>query len=254
MKLYFNFLNMLSLWFSMFIIVNIKAQNTEHAYIDYTSWGFTLGINRFDKGSSIPNKPNTKASFKQMGTSDYTVGVNYNHIINSNISFELAVKAQLFGDIKYAQFDSRKQPGKVGSSTSFILSIPLTAYYTFEFSNYLKIDVGSGIGLAIYQYQSISTTGIGDMYGDAYVILEESNNINPYYPTAHVEIGFGIEMGKVLLQPKLMYSKSFKAYRKGNFQFSDLTDEPNFGGIFEQSGNFIGFYLGIRFKKKNHGI
>ena len=106
-----------------------------------------------------------------------------------------------------------------------------------------------GFGLTIIPFYNSEIGGSDLTDNPASIRITQYNNINPIYPDAHFQIGMDYDVGKFLLEPRFIYSKSFKDHKRGTYQFHNLPDEPDFGGTFSQSGDYIGFQIGIRFKK-----
>lgn len=241
----------MSLWLILFITITSYAQSYTHSYKEFHEWGFTLGVNQFFDAKLNSDKQNTRATYKHLGTKNFTAGIFYDYRLNSDWSVKAELKMELFGDSDFIDIGVENRFSfNSGTDTDFLLKFPISLTYNHAIRSRLSLDLGGGFGISYYDYTYLRGTG-GVLEDTPSFESNYSNSSNPYYPSIHVEIGLGIEANNTLLQPKLIYNHSFKSYRKGSYQFANLPDEPDFGGTFEQSGSFIGIHLGIRFKKKN---
>lgn len=248
-------INKVSLWLILFFTVIANAQNNKHPYEKYFKWGFVGGINIFTEAKMTSEYPNANVSYQVNSTADWAIGLEYNIFLDDKWHTNIALKTQWFGD-KETEFIGKNETTlpvdflEVSwTNPDFTLSLPISMVYTYQLSPKVSINAGAGLGLTYYRYTDIVTSGIELDF----LLIRESNyssHKNPFYISGHLEAGLGFELAKTLIQTKAIYSKSFKSYRTGTYQFTNLQESPDFGGTIDQSGDYLGFSLSIHFRKK----
>lgn len=241
----------MSLWLILFVMFTGYTQTPKSKLGTFHSWGFTVGVNKYFDANMTTENPNTNVKYKVLGTKDISFGLDYNLYINELWYMNMSIKGQTFGDKELVNLTGGNSPldERISSSSpDFLISVPITAIYSYQFSRKIRANIGGGFGLTYYRYTYLGMSGSGNL--ETYLESNYSNNKNPLYPELHLETGISFEKKKLIYYPKIIYSKSLKDYRRGTYQFTNPPDSPDFGGTFEQSGDYFGFQLGIRFKKK----
>lgn len=229
-----------------------QAQNNE-SIGNFGSIGFYFGKNNFINNTFTQDVEHTIASYKKIFKKNINLTLNYRYVFKHHFFSEAGIVLQYISDRNYVEFSENSNTGfntSFSNGYSLTFGFPVNFGYRYKLADKLSLNSSVGFGITIIPFDDYSEFGTSDSTENpARIVIIQYNNKNPVYPDAHFQIGIGFDMGNILLEPRFIYSKSFKDYIRGTYQFYNLKDEPDFGGTFSQSGDYIGFQLGIRFKK-----
>lgn len=135
-----------------------------------------------------------------------------------------------------------------------IAYLPITVEYMLFDKSKINFSFGAGFGLSFYEFTDLETRtlriGSQDVPKQIMHIANQTNNKNPFYTSVHIEANVYFKTKGFLLKANIIYNKSFKPYRTGDYEFLNLELSPNTKGKFEQSGDFLGVGLTVYLKKQ----
>ena len=213
------FLTVISCMFMIVISEKTVSQNKEALFENYNLWSITGGLNVFSGSISTP--VTTKKAFYKLNKSKVaTVGFLYDFLKKKRWNFRTGLHLQQIGDADeefFAKEETVFSGDVLGSSSSnleLIIYAPLTAEYVFLIRD-VNIAVGSGVGLSYFKHNDSS---IGKISINNIEILNSqySGNGN-FFTSAHFQIGTYLRRNKFLMGMHIVYKKSFKDFRIGDF-------------------------------------
>ncbi len=233
---------------------NLEAQNAVNLFNNYHKWGITVQYNTFSAADVTPTN-NDNLNYSVLKSKLYAFGFEYNFYQYNNWNFKTGVQLQWFGDADKL-FISQKETVLnfdidewSRSNHDLIVYLPITTEYIFLKKGAVNFSLGGG--LALSYYRETNSGRFFDIDNTPIFNADTNNSRNPFYISGHIEASVYFKRKSFLLQTSIIYNKSYKSYRTGLYEFSNLQMSPNTKGLIIQSGDFIGVSLSVYFKKKN---
>ncbi|WP_298499099.1 hypothetical protein [uncultured Algibacter sp.] len=246
----------MSILFITTFLINpsVKAQNSNRLFNKHHKWGAVTQYNIFDSANISPNN-NPNVNYEIFKSKLFALGIVYNFYQYNNWNFNAELQLQWFGDMEsitileaenITSFNYVDLSNTEHDKTGYL---PLTAEYIFYETGSFSFGIGAGVGLTYYWHYDISGSSsltIND------VTLFEAFEIDDYqlfYLSNHLQASVYFKREKFMLKASVVYKKSHTSFREGYYEFKNLELSPDFQGIFDQSGDFLGFSLSIYPKK-----
>ncbi|MCF6214473.1 MAG: hypothetical protein L3J45_10670 [Flavobacteriaceae bacterium] len=238
----------------VFYSPNLRAQSAKELFNNYHKWGITGQNNIFSAADVTPTN-NSNFNYNILKSKRFAFGFEYNFYQYKNWNFKTGVQLQWFGNAENL-FISQKETVLSFDINSWsritddlIVYLPVTAEYVFLKKGNVNFSLGAGLALSYYR----ETIGGSFFNIDNQPIFnaDTNNNSKPFYTSGHIEASIYFKRKRFMLQTSIIYNKSYKTYRAGLYEFSNLQVSPNTKGLIIQSGDYIGVSLTIYFKKKN---
>jgi hypothetical protein len=232
----------------------INAQSAKDLFNNYHKWGITAQYNIFSEANVTPTN-NSNLNYSNLKSKLYAFGVEYNFYQYKSWNFKTGVQLQWFGDADKL-FISQKETVLnfdidewSRSNHDLILYLPISTEYVFFKKRVINFSLGGG--LALSYYRETNSGRFFDIDNAPIFNADTNNSTNPFYTSGHIEASVYLKRKSFMLQVSIIFNKSYKSYRTGLYEFSNLQESPNTKGLIIQSGDFTGVSLTVYFKKKN---
>ncbi|NCT16378.1 MAG: hypothetical protein GW774_14090 [Flavobacteriales bacterium] len=239
---------------AVFYTDNLNAQNAENLFKNYHKWGVTGQLNNFTKGD-VTATSNNNFNYEVLKNRRFAFGLTYNFYQYKDWNFKAGIQLQWFGNENKIFISSEETALPVDINSGIITSNDRIVYLPLTFENVLltkgNINLSLGGGLALsYLRETIGNLTIEN--NNSIPIFTSDANINKstLYTSGHLDASIYFKAKNFNLQTSVIYSKSFKSFKTGTYEFSNLVTAPNTRGAIDQSGDFIGLSLTLYFKKK----
>jgi len=238
----------------IFKIENVKAQNAEDLFKNHHKWGITGQYNIFSEADITPTN-NNRINYEIFKNKRFAIGLDYNFYQHRKWNFKVGLQLQWFGnDAGYTILEEENiTPFNIGNfyrtEHDRILHLPFGVEYVFLKRGKFFISFGGGAGISYYQFDAVTfDSSINDV---PIFISNYENSKSPFYSSGHLETSIYFKRKSFMFQASLIYNKSFKSYRKGNYEFLNLEISPDTKGEIDQSGDFMGVSLTVYLKKRS---
>jgi len=239
---------------AVFYSPNLRAQSAKNLFENYHKWGIIVQYNIFSAADVTPTN-NSNLNYSVLESKFFAFGFEYNFYQYKNWNFKTGIQLQWFGDADKLFISQKETVLSLDfddwsrSNYDLIVYLPITTEYVFLKKGAVNFSLGAGLALSYYR-ETFSSRFL-DIDNAPIFNADTNNNKKPFYTSGHIETSIYFKRKNFMFQTSFIYNKSYKTYRAGLYEFSNLQVSPNTKGLITQSGDYIGVSLTVYFKKKN---
>lgn len=231
-----------------------QNQKAEDLFSDYHKWGVFGQLNNFEEAEVSPTN-NVSLTYELFATKRAAIGINYNFYQKNNWNFKVSLSLQWLGNEGGYTILEPENPtsNNIGlfyqTENDKLAYLQTSAEYILYSRGRFGFSVDGGFGLTFYEF-------LGDeafetqVNGEKLFSFEYASSEKPLYLSGNIQGNIYYKSKHFLLQTSLTYKKSFKSFRTGSYEFTNLELSPDVSGSINQSGDYFGLGLTIYFKKK----